>query len=182
MTCFDELDESQWLAAEGESCTQDSDCCSYECTGGTCAAGPCLVRYRNGYCAVSGCSFADTYAEKACPADSVCNPFFVAGLCQKGCDLQDAATCRGVAGDLWGDYECRASSIGNMCDFGSFWPCSIFATSLQGYDCSIVGLQNNPTNMSCRTLDGQQTSSPSDPNGYCYDDTASGTQYRDPIP
>jgi hypothetical protein len=106
----------------------------------------------------------------------------------KSCTMADSATCRGVAGDLWGDYECRdwsglaiggkALSKGPVCDFGLGTPCSIFSPQ-SNLKCDSLGGQGNPTKMSCRSpVTGQNLSDPYDPEGACYDDTASGATFR----
>lgn len=185
MQCLMELDESKFLGTYGASCTQNSDCCSGICLYGSCAQGPCVTRYRNGYCTVVGCSFASTLTIRACGAGSVCNHAFSGGLCQKSCTLASAASCRGHGKDYWGDYECRAwnnipingvpASKGPVCDFGFTVPCKTWYSS--GSDCSAVGDATNSTKMSCRDLKGKVLSNKYDPDGYCHDTTASGTTY-----
>lgn len=188
-TCFTEFDEAKHLAAAGKGCKSHADCCSGSCVSGTCAAGsPCRVRYRNGYCATAGCSFAKTLTVAACDSTSVCNALYAGGLCQKVCDLKTANDCRGnntatsAVTDYLGDYECRAwnnLSIGGtpvvakpVCDFGSNMTCDMLKDS--SLDCSSVGLSSNPTKMTCRGTDNITKTSKYDSTGLCLDDTASG--------
>ena len=99
--------------------------------------------------------------------------------------MKVAADCRGQAKDLYGDYECRAwdrlSWGGSVkisdkpgCDIGPAMTCDLLGANL---DCSYVGLKNNPTNMSCRGLDGTKLAKGT-AKGFCLDDTASGTKKR----
>lgn len=180
------------LAKSGAACTTDDDCCSGGCTGGKCDAGrPCGVLYRNGYCTTANCAFASSLTKFACDAGSVCNNFYSGGLCFKKCDLTKAAECRGNAADLWGDYECRAwnnLSLGGVaiasaptCENGMGTPCDIFGTS-GDLSCASLGDQSNSTKMSCRTLGNKATTDKFDTSGFCYDDTASGTAIRNPLP
>jgi hypothetical protein len=173
------------------SCQSDDDCCSGVCQNGQCAAGLCPVLYRNGYCAMTGCQFASTLTQRACPAGSSCNRLYGGGMCQKSCSLTTAAECRGLAGDYLGDYECRAwnnlpiggasVSTGPVCDFGPSVPCDTFAGTT--INCSAIGLSPNSTNMRCRTFANQTTTNPYDPQGFCLDDTASGSTLRaNPFP
>jgi len=197
-SCLFQLDFGKIMKKAGTACADDSECCSGTCTNGTCATGePCTTSYRNGYCTITGCSFASTLTIRACDADSVCNTWYTSGMCQKKCTLADAASCRGNAQDLLGDYECRAfdniqfsGAAGPIapsptCDFGTAMGCSVFANS--SLDCTSFGDQSNtttpnPTKMSCRGLDNSAKSNKFDTNGWCLDDTASGTQQRSPLP
>ena len=170
-------------AKVGDPCKDDRECggqmrCDMQSTNST-----GRVHARNGYCVIEGCSFSKTLTAFACPAGSVCHHLFYGGRCQRTCDLNQASSCRGHATDKLGDYECRAwnnLSIGgqplvstSICESGDSMPCNMLASS--SLDCSSVGLQNNPTKMSCRNpANGQQLSNKYDPNGYCLDDTASG--------
>ena len=118
-------------------------------------------------------------------------------MCQKKCTVADAASCRGNAADLLGDYECRdfsniqfASAPAPVapsatCDFGTSMSCDIFSGS--SLDCTSFGDMSNtaapnPTNMTCRGLDNQTKTNKFDVNGYCLDDTAAGAQQRNPLP
>ena len=169
-------------AAVGDPCESDLDCPG---TGG------CLVEedlgfgveYRNGYCVVRGCSFADAVPEYACPEGSTCHNLFYGGLCHKRCALDDPASCRGVEGDQGGDYECYAwdrltlgdiaVSDGPVCQSAMLQTCDSLGTHL---DCSALGVdEDNPTQMVCRDLlSGGTKSDPFDPSGVCLDNTASG--------
>jgi len=190
MTCFVEFDESKHLAKASQVCKSGSDCCSGTCTGGFCATGaPCRKRNRNGYCSISGCSFAKTFTIAACDSGSVCNSLYSGGICQKSCKLKSTTGCRGYSStsgsvvDYLGDYECRAwnnLSIGGtaivpnpVCDFGYTMPCDMLSGS--SLDCSSVGLTSNPTNMGCRGTDNKVKTSKWDPTGLCLDNTACGT-------
>jgi len=187
MYCLMEFDESKYHKQGGVSCTDNSECCSGNCDYGTCTAGPCPIRYRNGYCTVLGCQYAATYPERACPAGSDCNIIYGGGFCQKTCSLTTASDCRGHSADLIGDYECRAwnkiqvstgkyASAGPVCDVGVFVPCKTWFSSKQ--DCSIMGNAGNTTKMACRDLKNTILSNKYDANGFCLDDTASGIKTR----
>lgn len=194
MRCLIEFDMSKYQKKGGEACTTGDDCCSNTCTSGKCTAAPCPVLYRNGYCIISGCMFSKTLTTRACPANTACNILFSGGMCQKQCDMTKAADCRNNPNDYLGDYECRAwdnLSIGgvqavtpavHVCDFGPGMGCDVFKGA--GLDCASLGDANskNGTNMSCRTLDNKATTDKYDANGYCLDDTASGTKIRNPLP
>jgi hypothetical protein len=189
MSCERELDPATLgLLDHGQNCTSSDDCCGV-CQG-TCQ-GSCAVHARNGYCLVSGCTFATAtdFNEFACPAGSTCNKLFFGGICMKTCDLATAADCRGNAADKLGDFECRAwnnLTIGGqqladapVCDFGDIVPCSLFTGS--SLDCSALGTvdpqdpsNSNPTHMRCILLNGSDAPQPLDPQGFWLDDTASG--------
>lgn len=169
-------------AKMGDPCASDLDCgnamqCDLERTVGG------VVLSRNGYCVTLGCSFGATLTDFACPAGSHCNLLYGGGICQKSCDLTDAAQCRGHVADQAGDYECRALNnisvggsqvtAGPVCDWGPSFPCDTFSAS--SLTCEDVGLFPNTTNMACRALDGTTKASPTDPTGYCLDTTASGS-------
>jgi hypothetical protein len=66
-----------------------------------------------------------------------------------------------------------------VCESGMYTPCNLLEGA--GLDCTHIGLQNNPTNMGCRSLDNQMLLF-NDPNGFCLDDTSSGTNHRNPLP
>ena len=184
MTCWMELDESTHLADAAESCQVDGDCCSGDCnSNGKCGSGaPCRTRYRNGYCTISGCTFAKTLTQFACDSGSVCGHNYWGGACLKTCDLNKAAACRGNKLDRLGDYECRAwdriTSGGSphtakpVCESGQAMSCDL----LKGLnlDCSAGGLKGNPTHMSCRDLKNNKLTNKLDPRGLCLDDTSSG--------
>jgi len=191
-TCLFELDFSAILKKKGATCADNSECCSNNCANGTCGdGGLCTVHYRNGYCTTQGCSFATTLTQFACDAGSDCNNLYSGGFCQKKCTLADATSCRNNASDYLGDYECRAwnnlavgtvnVTTGPVCDFGTGMACDTFGTT-STLDCTSVGDQGNPTNMKCRNLDGNATTNAKDPNGFCLDDTKSGTTVRNPLP
>lgn len=116
-------------------------------------------------------------------------------MCQKSCDPKVAADCRNNPNDLLGDYECRAwnnvkylgtpLATGPSCDLGVDTACDLLGAL--SMDCSALGVggtsANNPTNMSCRTLDNKKTTDPADSSGYCLDDTPAGTKQRaNPLP
>ncbi len=194
MRCMMQYNMATYQKKSG-ACQDDDECCSGVCQSGQCVAGLCPVLYRNGYCVIRGCQFASTLTTRACPTGSTCNRLYSGGMCQKTCSLTAAVQCRGyttgAAFDYLGDYECRAWNnlqIGmqaiaddSVCDFGPSVPCDIFAgTSL---NCSALGLTPNSTNMSCRTLGNQATTNLYDPQGFCLDDTASGSTLRaNPFP
>ncbi len=183
MACQMELDESKYLLAAGKACKANGECCSGTCQGGVCAQGrPCRVLYRSGYCATLGCTFAKTLNEATCDGGSACDILHPGGACLKTCDLKQASTCRGHKNDELGDYECRAwnhLSVGGVtiaskpvCEAGYGMPCDLLAGS--GFGCSSVGLQGNPTKMSCRDDEGAALTNKYDPAGLCLDDTVSG--------
>ncbi len=203
MMCFPETDRST-LKKGGQSCADSSECCSGVC-GATkkCTTGLCTTLWRGGYCTILNCHYAKTFTLKACPTGSACANLWSSGACMKACDMTKAGDCRGTATDLYGDYECRRwgnlvfgaamipgvdpDSSGKapaVCDAGPNLSCDDLAASTM--DCSVVGNDEtgatNPTNMVCRKLDGTKTTSQTDPTGFCFDDTASGTQYRSPLP
>jgi hypothetical protein len=190
-SCLNEMDYAKIYKKSGAACADDEECWSDACTGGTCEAGGLVtVGFRNGYCTISGCNYASTFTLGACGADADCNTLFSAGICQKTCTLADAASCRGNANDLYGDYECRDwSNLGTtgitqgpVCDWGTSTPCSIFEGAQT--DCSYLGdmANSNPTNMECKKLDKTTATNQTDPTGYCMDDTASGDTIRSPMP
>jgi len=65
---------------------------------------------------------------------------------------------------------------GPVCDFGPQVSCH----HLEPAGCARVGDPTNATNMSCRTLQGTDLADPIDPQGFCFDDTASGMTKRSP--
>jgi hypothetical protein len=198
MKCLMEIDESKHFLPGGAACVADSQCCGGSCNRktSTCDKGLCVVRNRNGYCTIEGCTFSSTLTGKKCPAGSTCNNAYPGGNCQLRCDMSVAKTCRGSSKDLWGDYECLGWdtpgwSTTPVCDTGVGWSCSVFASANTSgidagppkYDCaSFFGDSMNSTNMACRTLDGAKTADKWDPSGFCFDDTGSGTSYRSPTP
>ncbi|MCC6746522.1 MAG: hypothetical protein IT371_02625 [Deltaproteobacteria bacterium] len=202
MRCEMEYDRTKLLKA-GAACKTAGECCTGGCTGGKCDPGVCTVHARNGYCNISGCAFGSTLKEAACPADAACHTLFYGGICMKKCDLTKADTCRkevltGGKVDKYGDYECRgwnALSINNkpivsdpVCDFGPTVTCDFFGPkatvgcdSIGADDPATSGTMENPTNMACRSIyDGTKKASGTDPEGFCLDDTASGTDKRTP--
>jgi hypothetical protein len=191
MRCMQEFDRSKYQKKEGTACAEDDDCCSGTCTNKLCTKGNCTVDYRNGYCMISGCAFAASLTNKACPAGSDCNNLYTGGMCQKTCDMTKEADCRGNANDLWGDYDCRAwdrLSLGGVpaakahtCDFGTGITCDIFKSAK--LDCAALGDASdtknpNPTKMRCQYLDKTDPTDKYDPQGYCLDNTGSGTKTR----
>jgi hypothetical protein len=178
MVCMFQRDTSTYLKPTGSSCSSGSECCSGKCSGLSCTAGTCTIHYRNGYCAIQGCTFSSTLTIRACPSGSTCNNVYIGGMCQKTCDLLTASTCRGSSLDKLGDYECRAwnnlyytTSSGKLyissvpvCDYGPSMPCTFFQSS--GYGCDVVGLSPNSTSMSCRDLKNTVLSQ-YDPTGFC---------------
>ncbi len=190
MACLMERNEAtykkKWLA----SCTSDSECCSGTCQYNLCTQGLCTVNNRNGYCSISGCTFAASLTIRACPAGSTCSSLYSGGLCFKTCSMSTATDCRGHSGDLIGDYECRGwdnltiggkqISASPVCEPGTSMPCTMLAgTTL---NCSAVGNMSNTTNMACRNLANTVLSNAYDPNGYCLDTTSSGSLARSPMP
>jgi hypothetical protein len=175
-----EVEESKIASGTGQPCTSHSECCG-SCELGKCGPGTCVTRYRNGYCTVIGCAHAKTLQERACPSGSTCNRAYPGGHCQKICDLAAAASCRGLAADQLGDYECRAwnnLSIGDVvmadapvCDYGVGRRCR--APRPLTISCDRLGAPGNPTKMSCRNLKNKILL-PNDPSGFCLDDTSSG--------
>ena len=193
MTCLMPLDEGNVLRKAGETCTADAHCCSGRCTGGACAAGkPCRLIRRNGYCAITGCLHAKTYTIRACDTGSTCNRLWNGGRCFKTCDLNKAPTCRGVAGDRLGDYECRAwhklNTSGGVvakvpvCEPAHLISCDIWKPppgSSSTLSCAHLGTwdgttNSNKTQMACRDLAGTTLKDTYDPAGLCLDVTASG--------
>ncbi len=169
-------------AKVGDPCKDDRGCggqmrCDMQSTG---SSG--MVHARNGYCFIEGGAFS-SLSSRACTSGSRCNRLYYGGRCAKECDLKSPKTCRGYAKDKLGDYECRAwnnLSMGGtaivsapVCETGDTMACDMLKGS--SLDCSTVGLQNNPTKMSCRNpVSGKVLSNKYDPSGYCLDDTASG--------
>jgi hypothetical protein len=190
MTCLMEIDWSKYRKKGGQSCSSNSECCSGSCQQGSCTTGLCTVDYRNGYCTIEGCDFAATLTQRACPTGSTCNHYYPTGLCQKTCNLSSSNQCRGNSNDLFGDYDCRAwnnlvfgstqIAASPVCDFGTRVDCALFSGT--GLDCTVLGTVNNPTYMTCRGLDNNTKTNPYDPTGYCFDNTASGSQQRSPLP
>ncbi|MFH1130765.1 MAG: hypothetical protein V1754_05480 [Pseudomonadota bacterium] len=173
-------DKGTTLAKVGDSCVGDIDCGNkMHCVAEGIENG--VVESRNGYCTISGCMFAGTLTDAACPEGSYCNKIFVGGVCQKSCSLEIPETCRGVNGDFFGDYECRAYNNfttdlglladGPVCDWGSTVPCDL----VPELTCNFFGLKaGNTTKMTCRGLDGEIKSDPQDSTGFCLDNTTSG--------
>jgi hypothetical protein len=192
MFCQLELDMSVLAKKGGISCSSDAECCSGKCQASACTTGLCTVRNRNGYCSIAGCSFASTLTLRACPQGSLCNRLLGGGYCQKSCSITSTTDCRGNSKDLRGDYECHGwnnltvggtlVSDGPVCEPGTGLTCAFWKTS--GLDCSYLGDQSayNPTNMRCRGLDNVVKTDDYDPLGFCFDNTSSGTQSRNPIP
>ncbi|MFH1131025.1 MAG: hypothetical protein V1754_06800 [Pseudomonadota bacterium] len=193
MMCSIEYDSATTDKKGGEACEGGSECCSGECDSvtSTCVAGPCLVRSRGGYCMVLGCGHA-TLTEFACPAGSACNRFYYGGICQKSCALATATDCRGNAGDLYGDYECRdysslinaaqvPMSDGPVCEWGPNMRCTYLAHITD--NCAVIGdvTNGNATNMKCRDIftKAEETNLDST-SAFCFDDTASGEVARTP--
>jgi len=169
-------------AKVGDPCKDDRWCggqmrCDMQ---GTNAQG--YTHARNGYCVVDGCAFSNSLTPFACPSNARCHRLYYGGRCFKSCDLKSSKTCRGYAGDKYGDYECRAwnnLSVGGtaivsgpVCETGDLMPCDMLSGS--SLDCSSVGLQSNPTQMKCRDPKTGKQRSKYDPKGYCLDSTGSG--------
>lgn len=163
-----------------EACAAHSECCSRQCVSGKCV-GLCWVHARNGYCTSAGCSYAGSLPAAAC-SSGVCSRYYPGGRCLSSCALA-STTCRGVAGDNLGDYECRdwsqlaiaggAVTPGPVCEWGDAVPCT--ALQAAALTCSVLGGSGNSTQMSCRNpFDGKVLSNPFDPGGLCLDSTASG--------
>jgi len=191
--CMREADEIKdyGMKKTGAACTQDSDCCSYDCTtAGTCGKGICKIRYRNGYCVKRGCVHSKTLTKQACDTGSVCNiMYYGGGLCMKSCTLANAKSCRNNTGDYYGDYECRqwnnlqiggtAVTSGPVCDFGGM-ECDTFGTS-STLSCASVGDASNSTKMQCTDpYTGKAKATKTDPTGWCLDNTSCGTKKRTP--
>jgi hypothetical protein len=167
-------------ATVGDPCKQDSDCgsamvCLMEQTDAT-----GRVVQRNGYCAVDGCAFASTLIQRACPSNATCNLLYPGGRCFRKCDHQIAKGCRGHGPDKLGDYECygwnnlsvggQAITTSSSCE-PAIYTCDFFGGS--GLDCSVLGLQNNPTKMRCRNPQTGATLPAGSAGGVCMDDTES---------
>lgn len=140
------------------------------------------VANRNGYCSIDGCAFSNTLKERSCPPQATCQLIFPGGRCFKTCDQQDATGCRGLAADKFGDYECygwnNLSIVGGQiasdatCE-PAVYTCDFFGNNF--LDCSVLGLQQNPSNMRCRDPQSGTDLPQFSPNGVCLDDTASGS-------
>jgi len=172
-------------AKVGDPCKDDFDCphngvCMKEQRS---ASGAIGTHYRNGYCTIPFCSFANQLTGYLCPTESVCHWGFYGGLCFKTCKLDASPTCRGNSGDSGGDYECYAWNrwqFGSgakvtaepVCMSAAVQKCDSLPT---GYTCSSLGDDTNSTKMSCadRTT-GLSKASSTDPTGVCLDKTASG--------
>ena len=169
-------------AKVGDACKDDKDCPA----NGTCftesstTSGAIGVANRNGYCAITYCSFSKKVSDFACDSGSSCH-----GLCFKKCDLKKATDCRGNAKDKGGDYECYAwnnISVGGsavsaspLCQSAASITCDFFGTA-STVDCTSLGMQNNPTKMGCRDrYTGKAMAKKTDPTGVCLDETASGS-------
>ena len=196
--CQIQYDQAKDLGklVDGKTCKSDSECCSGSCTSGVCDKGePCTIQNRNGYCAVSNCSFSKTMPHAVCPTGSLCNSLYSTGICQKSCKLEAKTgtdVCRGYAKDKMGDYECRswqalatsggAIAKGPVCDFGPIVTCSWLkppAGSTSTLSCAALGTysgttNDNKTKMSCRDLTNTVLTDKYSKAGWCFDDTASG--------
>ena len=200
MGCMLELNpRAMGLREAGAPCTGRGQCCG-SCQNNVCVGFCKVISARNGYCTLMGCAHHHTLPELDCPEGSVCNPFFVNGMCQKTCRLDVASDCRGHPADRAGDYECYAWN-NLFIDIGIPFtpepvcvPTAIFSPAVLGLetglcallaewgaDCDDLGLgvdeisgERNTTHMKCRLLDGTPTADPADPRGYCLDDTTSG--------
>jgi hypothetical protein len=191
MSCVIQVDTAAYLKRGGEPCFSDRECCSERCEGNSCAPGLCTIRFRNGYCTITGCAYKDL-GLRACPAGSDCNLIYRAGLCQMSCSVSDPLGCRDNIADLYGDYECRSwdnvdminlagspqAASGPVCDFGTWLSCAYLDSS--GIPCAELGDVDDSTKMRCRDLYGNIIA-PSDPLGFCLDTTVSGKMHR-PMP
>ena len=168
-------------AKVGDTCIRDQDCGGQmECMMEVATSG--TTYFRNGYCAVEGCVFGKTFTGRACPSGSTCSRIYYGGRCLKSCDLKVASSCRGVAKDKHGDYECRAwhtylKTGGTLaktavCEPGHTMQCSYFSNSK--VTCAALGLVGNSTQMACRQPGTGKLLATHSPNGYCLDITASG--------
>lgn len=167
-------------AKVGDPCKSDRDCgdrmlCLFEQSD---ASGRTVQR--NGYCSIDGCAAANTLKQRACPGNATCNLLYPGGRCFRKCDHQKAGSCRGHVPDQLGDYECYGwnnLAIGGQQVAGdascepAIYTCDFFGGS--GIDCSVLGLQGNPTNMRCRNPQTGATLPPTSPAGVCLDDTSS---------
>jgi len=185
-------DHGKASAKVGDPCTSDYDCAgNMNCFGEFDSSEPGKpgpIYFRNGYCTISNCLWESTLTSGKCPADTACNFFFVYGACEKECDMTKAETCRGVAADRLGDYECRgynavfSNILKPLCDPGPFLPCDSFATWSTPLYCEYFSADStgatNPTNMGCRGLDNVVKTNNVDPAGYCLDDTPASTVLR----
>ena len=170
-------------AKVGDPCKDDRDCNgTMFCLQQQATLG--APQYRNGYCTVSGCTFAKSLSIRACGTGSSCFSYTYGGICFKTCDLKNASSCRGQAKDKHGDYECRAwnnLTMGGVlisktpiCEPGHRVPCDLFSGAK--LDCSVLGLSGNPTKMSCRDPKSGKVLTKFDSSGYCLDATASGSK------
>ena len=191
MKCNLEYDDNKYRKKGGSSCKYNSECCSGTCTMNVCTSGACRLRWRNGHCGISNCLFANTLTQAACPTGSVCNKIFTTGLCQKSCDMTKASSCRGQSADKLGDYECRnwskvvvsgvgQATSGPVCDMGPFVPCSAAGIGSTIPTCSFLGNSANSTKMSCRDTSGAVLSNIYHPQGFCLDNTSSGSAASTP--
>jgi hypothetical protein len=181
--CEAELDRlALGFKASGQSCTTHADCCSNQCAANVCT-GICRVHSRNGYCTSVACAYAGSLLEAKCAGAAVCSLAYPSGRCLMPCSLSLSQSCRGVAGDQTGDYECRAWSnlvtpegkavaSGPVCEWGGFLPCATAKTL--GLTCDNLGLNPNSTAMTCRKPDtNAPTPSIYDATGFCLDTTTS---------
>lgn len=161
-------------AKVGDPCVANTDCGNNQ----LCLAEHSDGSWRGGYCTIAGCYFSSTLNSSQCPLGSTCNHAYspIGGLCQKTCSLSDATSCRNRSGDFLGDYECYAwdnyTMSGVSVSDEPVCDTPIHCNSVNG--CDGLGLSANSTSMSCRDLKNIVLSSPSDPTGYCLDNTASG--------
>lgn len=168
-------------ATIGQPCKDDRDCgaamqCEME------SVGPVGAHARNGYCTIVGCALSSTLTIRACPPGSTCHHLSPGGRCYKTCDLSKAADCRGHPLDKHGDYECynwTNLAVGNYTQVATAptcepadYPCSYLATG--NTDCTILGMQGNPTKMHCRDRSTGTQLPEGTPGGICLDVTASG--------
>ena len=172
-------------AKVGDPCKTDFDCP----INGVCikedqnAFGSIGVSYRNGYCVIPYCAFANSLTAYSCPSGSTCNWLFSGGLCFRTCKLSDKNGCRHSDKDKGGDYECYAwnkwkftsgsyVTAEPVCMNATTQTCDSLPT---GNDCRDLGETNNPTKMGCRDRNtGVAKAKVTDPTGVCLDDTASG--------
>lgn len=115
--------------AGGTSCTQASQCCSGQCNGGTCGAGPndafaCTTPISQVFSckATTDCPLLTGFlcsTSNPCPSPTVCTPFGNISVCQMPCS---GGVCQGAK--CTSNSDCTTGLLGTftVCDLNSSSP------------------------------------------------------------